>query len=68
MFRNKRKEKNTVPWSSGQDASLSRWNQGFDSPRHYQVKPIRTQSSSGPRSDLFFLWKASASYMKDAVG
>ena len=25
-----------VPWSSGQDASLSRWNQGFDSPRHYQ--------------------------------
>ena len=28
-----------VPWSSGQDASLSRWNQGFDSPRHYQMKP-----------------------------
>lgn len=21
-----------APWSSGQDASLSRWNQGFDSP------------------------------------
>ena len=23
---------NKAPWSSGQDASLSRWNQGFDSP------------------------------------
>lgn len=24
------------PWSSGQDAALSRLNQGFDSPRRYQ--------------------------------
>ena len=24
-----------APWSSGQDASLSRWNQGFDSPRSH---------------------------------
>ncbi len=23
-------------WSSGQDATLSRWNQGFDSPMGYQ--------------------------------
>ena len=30
-----------MPWSSGQDASLSRWNQGFDSPRHYQMKTHR---------------------------
>ena len=30
-----------VPWSSGQDASLSRWNQGFDSPRHYQQRNRR---------------------------
>ena len=34
-------QQNTVPWSSGQDASLSRWNQGFDSPRHYQMKTHR---------------------------
>lgn len=27
------------PWSSGQDASLSRWNQGFDSPWRYQITP-----------------------------
>ena len=27
--------KNTAPWSRGQDASLSRWNQGFDSPRSH---------------------------------
>ncbi len=26
---------NKAPWSSGQDASLSRWNQGFDSPRSH---------------------------------
>ena len=50
MFRNKRKEKNTVPWSSGQDASLSRWNQGFDSPRHYQAK--------SPLHGGFFDWYA----------
>ena len=29
-----------VPWSSGQDASLSRWNQGFDSPGHYQSSTL----------------------------
>ena len=29
---------NKSPWSSGQDASLSRWNQGFDSPWRYQKK------------------------------
>ncbi len=28
-----------APWSSGQDASLSRWNQGFDSPRSHYKKP-----------------------------
>ena len=27
-----------APWSSGQDASLSRWNQGFDSPRSHCTK------------------------------
>ena len=27
-----------APWSSGQDASLSRWNQGFDSPRSHWMK------------------------------
>lgn len=25
------------PWSSGQDVALSRLNQGFDSPRRYQL-------------------------------
>ena len=30
--------KNEAPWSSGQDASLSRWNQGFDSPRSHLTK------------------------------
>ena len=49
MFRKKRKEKNTVPWSSGQDASLSRWNQGFDSPRHYQARARRKAG--------FFVWR-----------
>ena len=29
-----------APWSSGQDASLSRWNQGFDSPGSH-TKEIR---------------------------
>ena len=41
MFRPEQ-QLNTVPWSSGQDASLSRWNQGFDSPRHYQYLPVGT--------------------------
>ena len=32
-----------APWSSGQDASLSRWNQGFDSPRSHLESPyLRT--------------------------
>ena len=30
-----------APWSSGQDASLSRWNQGFDSPWSHFLKGIR---------------------------
>ena len=30
-----------APWSSGQDASLSRWNQGFDSPRSHCFKTLR---------------------------
>ena len=29
-----------APWSSGQDASLSRWNQGFDSPGSHIEKEI----------------------------
>ena len=34
---------NKAPWSSGQDASLSRWNQGFDSPRSHLESPyLRT--------------------------
>ena len=28
-----------APWSRGQDASLSRWNQGFDSPRSHLKSP-----------------------------
>ena len=31
---------NMAPWSSGQDASLSRWNQGFDSPRSQVEKSV----------------------------
>ena len=29
-----------APWSRGQDASLSRWNQGFDSPRSHLKSPF----------------------------
>ena len=32
---NKTQKTDMAPWSSGQDASLSRWNQGFDSPRSH---------------------------------
>ena len=32
---NRTADMNKAPWSSGQDASLSRWNQGFDSPRSH---------------------------------
>ena len=31
-------EYDVLSWSSGQDASLSRWNQGFDSPWEYQLQ------------------------------
>ena len=30
-----------APWSSGQDASLSRWNQGFDSPWSHFLISVR---------------------------
>ena len=43
----RRLQVNMVPWSSGQDASLSRWNQGFDSPRHYQNKNLAFSTSAG---------------------
>ena len=33
-------EYDVLSWSSGQDASLSRWNQGFDSPWEYQKNDI----------------------------
>ena len=39
---------NKAPWSSGQDASLSRWNQGFDSPRSHWWR------SAECSVDLFF--------------
>ena len=35
---NRTADMNKAPWSSGQDASLSRWNQGFDSPRSHCTK------------------------------
>lgn len=39
-----------APWSSGQDASLSRWNQGFDSPRSHLKSPfLRAFFVSGKR-------------------
>ena len=31
----KKRKTDRAPWSSGQAASLSRWNQGFDSPRSH---------------------------------
>ena len=37
---NQTADMNKAPWSSGQDASLSRWNQGFDSPRSHLESPF----------------------------
>ena len=37
---NRTADMNKAPWSSGQDASLSRWNQGFDSPRSHLESPF----------------------------
>ena len=37
---NRTADMNKAPWSSGQDASLSRWNQGFDSPRSHLKSPF----------------------------
>ena len=38
---NRTADMNKAPWSSGQDASLSRWNQGFDSPRSHCFEILR---------------------------
>ena len=35
-----------APWSSGQDASLSRWNQGFDSPGGHLSITLKIEKSS----------------------
>ena len=47
---NRTADMNKAPWSSGQDASLSRWNQGFDSPRSHLKSPfLRAFFVSGKR-------------------
>ena len=45
-----------APWSSGQDASLSRWNQGFDSPWSHFFKVLKTLKIRG-FSAFFIFWK-----------
>ena len=44
---------NMLDWSSGQDAALSRLNQGFDSPIEYQHRNIEATNLHVP----FFLLK-----------
>ena len=40
-------------WSSGQDATLSRWNQEFDPPMGYQVVTTRTPNNHLPFGRVF---------------
>ena len=47
-WKNRTTQLDMAPWSSGQDASLSRWNPGFDSPRSHltRAKIIKCDFSS----------------------
>ena len=60
-WKNRTTQLDMAPWSSGQDASLSRWNPGFDSPRSHltRAKIIECDFSSflRVRNSLTYLLK-----------
>ena len=52
----KYRQVNMAPWSSGQDASLSRWNQGFDSPRSH-LRSAEYSADLFVSAETIFLYK-----------